>query len=173
MATIPGGPIGGTWDGDPDIYSPAAFAAAVAVGQDWPDALDHVAPGEMAEYRQARGALFAELPILRSVPAGHPIHPLEGVAFAHGVAVGAAAERQRLALLGPVRLCRRCEGVGLLRGGEADDEELTGVTPDPCPDCGGRGTVPPPCRRRGWTRTEADVPRWVLDAAQTLYSAEP
>ncbi|MDP9363221.1 MAG: hypothetical protein M3Q10_03130 [Chloroflexota bacterium] len=148
---VPTAPAGGTWDAGPEIYDPAAFATEAIENNDWPDLLDHVAATKLAAYRQARAALFDALPVLREAGFGHPIHALDeavhgiiGEAYTDGLRTGATVEHVRQALLGPVRLCRRCQGVGALRGGHADDEWPTDAPAEPCPACGGRGTVATP-----------------------------
>ena len=149
-----GVPAGGAWEPRAPTYDPAGFARDLVRGEaldDGEDLLCHVAPDEMAAYKQALAALYRDLPILRSVPHDHPINRLDeaalsawSAAFAQGVRAGAAAEHLRLALLGGSRECRRCQGHGAVWGGSG---YLVAFDPDgeePCPTCGGRGTVPTP-----------------------------
>ena len=64
-----------------------------------------------------------------------------------GVRAGASYEHLRLALVGPTRTCRRCDGIGSL--GENGDYHPHGGPRTACPDCGGRGTVPTPAPTLG------------------------
>ena len=147
----PGVPAGGTWDAAPAVYDPAEFVRDAVDGRDWPDVLDHIAAEGLAHYRQARAALFEAVPALRGAGYGHPIHDLDaavhgiaGDAYLEGLRAGAAAEHLRLATLGSVRLCRRCQGIGVLWGDEVDDERPSPQEAATCPSCGGRGTVATP-----------------------------
>jgi hypothetical protein len=105
-------------------------------------------PQEYARFQRARYALMRMDPALRHAGVGHPWTDLQeaafalmGDGFASGRRVGAHFEPLRLAVVGPVRPCRRCWGVGRLgphgeRYPEHDER--------PCEECRGRGTVPTP-----------------------------
>ena len=57
------------------------------------------------------------------------IHALWSTAHLQGVRVGAAAEHYRLAVVGPMKLCWPCQGVGIVKNAA-------------CRSCNGHGTVP-------------------------------
>ena len=93
--------------------------------------------------------MYAALPLLADLPFDHPWHRMDEAAhamFVHaamsGARAGAAYEHLGLALLTPTRVCGTCDGVGSL--GENGGHYPHGGERHPCPDCGGRGTVPTP-----------------------------
>ena len=128
------------------LYDPTTFAHVLDTRSPWGDALSgHLAPELEAEYVQARAAVLRQVPILEGLSAWHDMDEASFGwscrAYMEGVAAGAAYENLRRALVGPVRGCARCWGVGSLgEGGRRTN--LGGV--EPCPDCKGAGTVPVP-----------------------------
>ena len=139
-------PRSGPWGAD--AYDPVGFAEALD-SLDIPELIDHIAPDDMAAYKRLRGAVLRELPILRHAPFDHPWHKLDETAlglwcaaWAAGVRAGAQYEHLRLALLGPRRVCPRCQGVGSLEGAQPAHDDAGG--PEVCPDCGGTGITPTP-----------------------------
>ena len=137
--------------GDGDPTNPARFARHLD-GSAGEDLADFFAPEEYAAYRQARAAVYAAMPFLRDLPFDHPWHKLDEAAYAwatvagmRGIAAGAKYEQLRQALVGPRRLCGRCDGLGALAGGQRVyllGDDLDGL--ETCGDCKGAGTVPTP-----------------------------
>ncbi len=147
---VPGAVIPGPWD-PVNVADPVAFAMGVE-GDIAEDLINFQAPEEMAAYVQAHAGVLADLPILASVGLDHPWTKMDeaayswaGAAYLQGVAAGAQYEHLRMALVGPTRVCRRCQGIGSLAA-SADRNHATDMAggPQTCPDCGGGGTVAAP-----------------------------
>jgi hypothetical protein len=156
-------PPGSTYIADTPIYDPAAFAGDVIAMDRYDDLWDHVAPAAAAEYKQQRqrlAALVPSVPLLGDLDnpwwkVDEAVTALTMESFEAGIRAGAAAEHLRLALVGPARDCRACEGRGFtleagMRTAVGDGEveppapaELLAAS-NRCPDCGGRGVVPTP-----------------------------
>ncbi len=136
----------------PDVpfeFDPVRFADDVA--SSLAGLLDHnsfagaIAPVEEASYLRARAAFIQELPILQHVPASHPFHKMDeatwswGInAYMQGIRDGAAYEHLRQSLIGPMKTCGTCHGIGSL--GERSPYNMAGG-PEVCPTCKGNGTV--------------------------------
>ncbi len=147
---VAGAVIPGPWE-PVNVADPVAFAMGVE-GDIAEDIINFQAPEELAAYVQARAGVLADLPILASVGPDHPWTKMDeaayawaGAAYLQGVAAGAQYEALRRALVGPRRVCRRCQGIGSLAMG-ADRNHATDMAggPQTCPDCGGAGTVAAP-----------------------------
>src|SRR3712207_2815747 len=64
---------------EPDLSDPVAFA----VGLDGLDSgsINHIAPDDLACYKQALDRLFDAVPALRDAPFDHPIHAVDEAAL--------------------------------------------------------------------------------------------
>ncbi len=133
---------------DIDAESPVAFAEALD-GIDLGEACGSIIPEDLAAYYQARAALLRDVPILADLPFDHPWHAMDTAAlnmasgaWMAGVRAGAKYENLRTALVGPTRICRRCQGIGsLAAGAERNRASDMAGGPQTCSDCGGDGTV--------------------------------
>ncbi len=137
------------WDIDPE--DPVSFAEGLD-GIDLGDICTSMIPEDLAAYYQARAGVLQELPVLAGVGFDHPWCEMDAAAIGMacrawmaGVRAGACYEQLRQALVGPRRVCRRCQGIGSLAMG-ADRNHATDMAggPQTCPDCGGAGTVTAP-----------------------------
>lgn len=122
------------------IADPAMFAKEVHYTPTNDDEVNGwawaVAAREHGEFAQAREALYAAEPQLRTVPFAHPInrfdnalHGLFYAVYEAGLRHGAAFEHLRRAVIGDIVQCRECVGLG------------ASSTGDVCRHCGGTGTV--------------------------------
>ncbi len=134
-----------------DAEDPVSFAEGLD-GIDLGDVCTSIIPEDLAAYYQARAALLRELPILANLPFDHPWYAMDMAAldmasgaWMAGVRAGAQYEHLRMALVGPTRVCRRCQGIGSLAiGAERNHAADMAGGPQTCPDCGGGGTVAAP-----------------------------
>ncbi|MDP9357780.1 MAG: twin-arginine translocation signal domain-containing protein [Chloroflexota bacterium] len=129
---------------DIDVYDPVRFAE-VMDGVDMPEVAGHVTPAELAAYKQLRGALLRELPILDGMPANHPWHLMDEAALGMatqawmaGVRAGAAYENLRRALVGPTRSCSACWVIGSV---DPNGKRSDAGGPEPCSMCQGNGVI--------------------------------
>ncbi len=146
MGTGPAPVSRSLWNIDPD--DPVSFAEGLD-GIDLGDICTSIIPEDLATYYQARAALLRELPVLANLPFDHPWFALDTAAldmasgaWMAGVRAGAQYEHLRMALVGPTRVCRRCQGIGSLAAG-AERNHATDMAGglQTCPDCAGAGTV--------------------------------
>ena len=127
-------------------HDPADFAKFLysRIAELFPDELINHAPTECATYRRALSALRRQHPELATDTIDHPlneadeaVHAWVGQAFTEGVEFGiAAAELWRSVMsLHEERVCRPCQGRGVLRTRDGHETDQT------CAACGGIGTV--------------------------------
>jgi hypothetical protein len=123
---------------------PGRFAvdAEGMLKQHWDELFSYVAPAERAAYQRHRAAVVRWLPILGDITGISPFSEMDEAvydwaeeAYLRGLRDGAAFEHLRRALVGPMRTCPRCSGVGSL--------EVKGDS-RVCPDCAGNGTMAAP-----------------------------
>ena len=126
---------------------PARFAqdADGMLKEHWDELFSYVAPAERAAYQRHRAAMVRWLPILGDIPGITPFSEMDEAvydwadeSYLCGLRNGAAFEQLRRALVGPMRMCPRCSGVG---GLDANGDRVSDNGPQVCPDCQGNGTV--------------------------------
>ena len=132
----------------PDAVHLSPMAFADQMRRDTTDRLDgelamFVAPEWSAKYEQTKCAMARLLDPRGELPFDHPFTTMDEAAisfvweaYCDGVQHGAAFEHVRSARIGPRRVCRQCDGRGLI---DAQGRWWYRGEAFGCPSCGGNG----------------------------------
>ena len=181
-------------DHDDASFDPASFADAVHRGtlQNVLGGaeINHAAKG-LHDYKKLRTALVQAHPEITIdryddlfVKLDESVYALWCEAHMEGVRLGAVLENLRIAAIGPLQECARCDGVGLVdQDGQAPHPYKRSESLRTCPHCNGTGTVPAdelsgqPARRRAAWNTSPGVrcprPAWTSYRAVSIAALQP
>ena len=139
---------------EPEPYQPAnpeqfAMNVEYSLFNDEMELAQHICPEEWIAMRQATAVFSELLPSINERGTAayaawnqfqEAVMGLMNDTHTHGVRVGAACEHLRLAMIGPVAVCPKCDGLGAIV--KDANRVWWGHGDTRCPRCGGSGKVP-------------------------------